>query len=152
MFSALFSVTFFKDHGRSKAFIFENENEKVIFKLYFLSMRVIGAYRSSNPPRVKVNLLTHLWGPSLVPPSTPSDSVLGGLWPSALLHSDFWVCTQPAWSSRRQHAVSRSCDQNVFLSHFPDLWIITVVQYSISIVLQLSATFFGKSYTVWKSI
>ena len=147
MFSALFSVTFFKDHGRSKAFIFENENEKVIFKLYFLSMRVIGAYRSSlcNPPRVKVNLLTHLWGPSLVPPSTPSDSVLGGLWPSALLHSDFWVCTQPAWSSRRQHAVSRSCDQNVFLSHFPDLWIITVVQYSISIVLQLSATFFGKS-------
>ena len=36
------------------------------------------------------------------------DSVLGGLWPSALLHSDFWVWTQPAWSSRKQHAVSRS--------------------------------------------
>ena len=42
------------------------------------------------------------------------DSVLGGLWPSALLHSDFWVWTQPAWSSLRQHAVSRSW-QRVFL-------------------------------------
>ena len=58
------------------------------------------------------NYFTHLWGPSLL-----RDSVLGGLCPSALLHSDFWVCTQPAWSSRRQHAVSRSWWENISLEN-----------------------------------
>ena len=58
--------------------------------------------------------LTHLWCPLAALPAICSVSVRGGLWPSAPLHSDFWVWTQPAWSSRRQHAVSRSWTQAEF--------------------------------------
>ena len=90
----------------------------------------------------KLKIITHLWGPSLL-----RDSVLGGLCPSALLHSDFWVCTQPAWSSRRQHAVSRSWWENISLENISIHLLEIISTHLISIILNLSVYCLVPSHT-----
>ena len=64
---------------------------------FFLSVKI---RNSLNVWSLYYYWLTHLCFATAGTAATP---------PLAALHSDFWVCTQPAWSSRKQHAVSLSC-------------------------------------------
>ena len=105
--------------------------------------------------------LTHLWCPLAALPAICSVSVRGGLWPSAPLHSDFWVWTQPAWSSRRQHAVSRSWTQAEFnkvgkCRELPlwqkaghSLWLIDRTEIRIVVVFFVSIYFADIEWRVW---